>query len=97
MRASGDESSETLSRFVDRRDSIVNVEGLTFAKELASDRFDDRTLVVLSDVGGESGRRSTGRVVAIEMSRMPTRAISRVRGVGLALSVNTSRPEELAS
>ena len=40
------------------------------------------------------GRRSAGGVVIIDRSRMPTKAISRVRGIGLALSVKTSTPIE---
>jgi len=42
------------------------------------------------------GRRSAGGVVIIERSRMPTKAISRVRGIGLALRVKTSTPIERA-
>ena len=40
------------------------------------------------------GRRSAGGVVIIERSRIPTKAISRVRGIGLALRVKTSTPIE---
>ena len=40
------------------------------------------------------GRRSAGGVVIIERSRIPTKAISRVRGIGLALRVKTSTPME---
>ena len=38
------------------------------------------------------GRRSAGGVLTIERSRMPVRAISSVRGMGLAVRVRTSTP-----
>ncbi len=42
------------------------------------------------------GRRAAGGVLTIDRSRMPVRAISRVRGMGLAVSVSTSTPSVIA-
>ncbi len=42
------------------------------------------------------GRRAAGGVLTIERSRMPVRAISSVRGMGLAVSVRTSTPSAIA-
>ena len=38
------------------------------------------------------GWRSAGGVLSTDMSRMPVRLISRVRGMGVAVRVNTSTP-----
>ena len=42
------------------------------------------------------GRRSAGGVLTMDRSRMPVRAISRVRGMGLAVRVRTSTPSDMA-
>ncbi len=42
------------------------------------------------------GRRAAGGVLTIERSRIPVSAISRVRGIGLAVRVRTSTPSAMA-
>jgi len=91
----GHELSESSRHLIDVRDPVVDEEDLTFAQELSSHRLDHRRLVVLAHVR-EDGPAVGGGVVIIERSRMPTKAISRVRGIGLALRVKTSTPIERA-
>ncbi len=42
------------------------------------------------------GRRAAGGVLTMDRSRIPVRAISRVRGMGLAVRVSTSTPSAMA-
>ena len=91
----GHELAHSSSRRLDVRDPVVHEEDLALAQQLAADRLDHGRFVELPDVV-RIGRRSAGGVLTIERSRMPVRAISRVRGIGLARQREDVDPDRTA-
>ena len=75
---------------LDRLDAVVDPEHLAAAQQLAADGGQRHVLLVRPDVGQHRlavlGRRVDRRI----MSRIPARAISSVRGIGVAVMVSTS-------
>jgi len=69
--------------------SIVNKEDLAVSLQLSQDRFAHQAVVILSRVG-LMGSRSSGGVSIVLMSRIPARAMCKVRGMGVALRLRTS-------
>ena len=80
---------QLLRRLLDRLDAVVEVEGLPLALDLALERELDSSSSYSPTVV-RIGRRPSGGVSMIEMSRSPESDMCSVRGIGVALSVSTS-------
>ena len=80
---------QLLQRLVDRLDAVVEVEGLAATLHLALESELDRSSSYSPTVV-RMGRRPSGGVSMIEMSRSPESDMCSVRGIGVALNVSTS-------
>ncbi len=86
----GAQLPELLRGLVDRLDAVVQVEGLPFARMLALERQPDRAPRRTPPPSCGSGRRPSGGVSMIEMSRSPESDMWSVRGIGVAERESTS-------
>ena len=93
IRASGTIDWMPVGHALDVVDPVVHEVDLAVAIQLAMDgpldRSRGRTGVILVSIALRSG----GGVSRLEMSRMPSRLMCRVRGIGVAESVSTSTVE----